>query len=1248
MDGASSFDVESFVTGKPPKQQASKPTPTGGTKAKVYREAARARQLGYDVPDAVADDFYNLTALESGHSHFNKNGQVKLSPVDPKDGQAAVGYSQIKPGTIKKWHGGKLDPYNENDNILGGLLEFNSIDKNDPVARRIGYFSGEHSDALKYYRRTGKIPPGGDFTGTTFKKYIERTGADKASSAAVPFDVEQFVTGGKASDSSGADSDNFDAAKFVTGDNQAETSQTGQAMPSDEPATNFDVEQFVNASPNNTQSDKPRIDPMTGKIIDSPASRIGPPINQTVPTIQPVQAPLSLATDGQQPPAVRPDAPVIERSPRELTPEEIDPRLESSLQTPVIDLKGNSQQVLTKSTAQRRQTSNLSISQPALSDSQITPEQRAAAEAELNRFNQANGIENDNGNTQSAVNPVSIEQGAKNKLGSLTQVNLKNVNLKGEALKEYITRKSYEQVGRQYSFSPAEVDDLMQHSKEAGLIDEGQFQAQLKAAKARGDLNYKNIIPANQIQYVLDNRKANEQIANEQAARQQVNEQTTNNANSLTGRVLNAADKGLQKGYEYLNPLNAVRDMNSGEFLKTDSPEEVAQREQKAIYGDSSKLDGAALGYLQSIKEANSMDDIERSVDQANHLVKALVANPASTLLQAGGQLESFARRRAGEDVETKNTFLGTASDALRQSFDKAFQTNRANDRSGVTQVVDVVANLGTLAALEAIPGGQVLAPSLMLSQGAQAFYRDAKEHGSSEDIALFSGALGAGLQVPQIALFRKFFGKLSDADKTSFVKSVADKIRGNIGDETATALVRAGEAGTEATTKTFGQQLAENTAHGAAGFAAPELGKNLNAKYLAGYDPHRKETTGVGGAALTGALFGAGGTGLTNPSGIAELGRSEHIKRAVDGVTEIYKQTQIKPNLENLQDKLADIYDRADAANIALSADKIITELAPELAKLPRKVQAEMVDAIKAGDAEAQANSKPVRGLPEKSQVNEQAINQTQNAVEPAKTGSEQAAVPAIVSPQVGTNENISAPNAGLPAGDVIKPVTETPATLDKQTEAVANPTSEKAAVLFTDPYTAPPADSQSYRVKTNDGILIANQEKIAEQFGIHDGQTFVDFVKNHPNAVSQLLGKKPESYDPNNPVALTLDKNRNELSATNVSTPTEANQAFAKDRADYPNAAAEQKIVSTNDVIANRAAGNSQPKENALGAQTVQTERGTKANITPRVIDAKDLLTSLEEGYPSEFQPRDRSRTASKAQISEIASNLKPEFLR
>lgn len=59
------------------------------------------------------------------------------------------------------------------------------------------------------------------------------------------------------------------------------------------------------------------------------------------------------------------------------------------------------------------------------------------------------------------------------------------------------------------------------------------------------------------------------------------------------------------------------------------------------------------------------------------------------------------------------------------------------------------------------------------------------------------------------------------------------------------------------------------------------------------------------------------------------------------------------------------------------------------------------------------------------------------------------------------------------------------------------------------------------------------------------------------------------------------------------------------------------------------------------------VFTERGTKAQAAPMVVDSSELLTSLDADYPMELQPRDRSRMASKAQITTIANKLNPEFL-
>lgn len=66
-----------------------------------------------------------------------------------------------------------------------------------------------------------------------------------------------------------------------------------------------------------------------------------------------------------------------------------------------------------------------------------------------------------------------------------------------------------------------------------------------------------------------------------------------------------------------------------------------------------------------------------------------------------------------------------------------------------------------------------------------------------------------------------------------------------------------------------------------------------------------------------------------------------------------------------------------------------------------------------------------------------------------------------------------------------------------------------------------------------------------------------------------------------------------------------------------------------------------------------TVVTPAGREIEVRYRVMDVADLVTSnLDDGrvnqdYPKELQPRDRSRLASQAQITEIASRLNPRLL-
>lgn len=65
------------------------------------------------------------------------------------------------------------------------------------------------------------------------------------------------------------------------------------------------------------------------------------------------------------------------------------------------------------------------------------------------------------------------------------------------------------------------------------------------------------------------------------------------------------------------------------------------------------------------------------------------------------------------------------------------------------------------------------------------------------------------------------------------------------------------------------------------------------------------------------------------------------------------------------------------------------------------------------------------------------------------------------------------------------------------------------------------------------------------------------------------------------------------------------------------------------------------------SIPEHTVTAADGTKVKVAPVVVEAKDLITSSDEGYDKDLQPRQRERAASQAQIREIATRLDPERL-
>lgn len=162
----------------PPKKQSTNPA-----LEKMRKAQKRARAVGLDVPDDIVDDFYDVTGHESGRSHFIAPGRVKLGPRT-NNGEQAIGFSQIMPGTAKPYQARGLNPQDEIDNIAMGMAEYYRGDKSDGIARRLAYVGGPESKALAEYRRTGKVPKTKLYSylpnsKETYHDYVERTGGFK-------------------------------------------------------------------------------------------------------------------------------------------------------------------------------------------------------------------------------------------------------------------------------------------------------------------------------------------------------------------------------------------------------------------------------------------------------------------------------------------------------------------------------------------------------------------------------------------------------------------------------------------------------------------------------------------------------------------------------------------------------------------------------------------------------------------------------------------------------------------------------------------------------------------------------------------------------------------------------------------------------------------------------------------------------------------------------------------------------------
>lgn len=127
-------------------------------------------------PD-IADDYYKLTNVESGHNVNVRNSS-----------KGAQGFGQVMPdvkgGTTRTVGGRKYNLRDPDQNITAGLSYF-AEGGSDPVARRLYYFGGPR--AKQHYEKTGRIPNISDGN-MSASQYVKATGAQRAQKPKDDFD----------------------------------------------------------------------------------------------------------------------------------------------------------------------------------------------------------------------------------------------------------------------------------------------------------------------------------------------------------------------------------------------------------------------------------------------------------------------------------------------------------------------------------------------------------------------------------------------------------------------------------------------------------------------------------------------------------------------------------------------------------------------------------------------------------------------------------------------------------------------------------------------------------------------------------------------------------------------------------------------------------------------------------------------------------------------------------------------------
>lgn len=210
--------------------------------------------------------------------------------------------------------------------------------------------------------------------------------------------------------------------------------------------------------------------------------------------------------------------------------------------------------------------------------------------------------------------------------------------------------------------------------------------------------------------------------------------------------------------------------------------------------------------------------------------------------------------------------------------------------------------------------------------------------------------------------------------------------------------------------------------------------------------------------------------------------------------------------------------------------------------------------------------------------------------------------------------------PNPATPA-----PVPESSQTLAAQQQAVGNPASPRAAILYTPGETVPQNIDRNFRIAVKEGTLDVSVEK-AKHLGLETRDEIKSFIGEH--GIQGLLGRVEDVGNQTSTgvaVQSTDAQTGTELNTSIVTSEESANKQAELDAAAFPDSQITSKLLPAQDAVNNRENGNTQTND--------QSEAPT-AQIPPQTQTA-DFV---------ERRTNDNLATAPLPSLNQVGTNESP----